>query len=1509
MSIKFWLGKKNRSWLQLTGCVVALSFLFSTVSVPFVEASLWAERREAAKDLRIDQATLIAQLPAVNNPLPYNVSNNSGLFGHSNSSFGRHSRKSGNLANITSLLDSRFCGNDDLIKNISWVTNLPINVASLRKVSIPSTWKVGDPMVLYVQDAHLNKDAQTNIGKSIQHFINEGKVNLVALEGAFNPIDISPFRKFEDQKVVHKVADYLLRENKISGAIHTAFTSPKEIPSFVGVDDKEHYWANVNAYKSLYPKVDSYKEKLSKLVSGLQQEKVHHFNPELLNFDNKIEAYRDGKEKLGDYIQLLTHYNVKEKGTVPLGTVPFSPQVKTFLETLKMEQSLDFTKVEKERSSIIEKLVKTLSKTQMQELLNASLAYRLGIIQHTDFYLYVEDLAKRNNISFTEFSAMGAYIRYLIASDKINAEKLFDEVAQLEEKAYTALAKSNEEKRLVEESKYFHLLGKLINSSLTRQEWNQYVQLTDRHSRESGNPEKTKRWLDYRFRENDSQNFDLSSFEAFYKESIIRDEKIASNLIRNIKEKNTQVAMLVTGGFHSDGVEAALHKNNIAVISYIPKIAKLDNAKGNEYLSVFTQEKTPLQKLFDGEKLFLPAEVLSNSATFEGAFATSVLGSKSPEQIDLNFDKMVGSNQFDIVNVEAKGEDRVVEVKGQQGTVQTTIDQEGNEIVKISEGKVERISNIISQVKSFVQEVIRESKKYLGSREFQGIAVATAKYVALSFYGLLVPVIVAMTSAKHKKLPPQRKIIWRFERHLVSASEALVVAIEKASKEYLHVNAIYECTVPPLSMINEINPTLAGKLGNINAYSEIIDDPQTRKEIEDFLNEYWWHYVDNKLTSLKEKKEVRFNPTTVPLFNYLAQHPQVHFYQERVPVEAVIYSKAYEAALKQAEQSLYHSGEEQSLYHSGEEQSLYHSGDEALFTHWMFFAGYYFWLCQAYRDKKVVSDIKEIITNAPPSSVFVIGRGAAHASNLSSFIEENKDYEVEVAIDQDWSIEDFGGVLFIQLKYRKDFETGKSLPSSVRKDLLKMFPYDWVSELMDTSKADPYERMKLLTQIFNQLDDEQVFQLTQGLLSSRLAEFLENEQIGSKEGQPNYGRGFFTLIWLKRYGLLTSHFEDYLDPAVRESLNNITNKQSSREDISLNSTTPIPTSSNSTPAPFKKIQNLLKEEDGQAKVEAGVIFGAIAGLAAPVLLLVAGAAVGVGAAVIYIAKKVQQKYKALQTKSQEEKVAVEVVSAIMLLKSGKKVDPALLSKSINTVLAEFSLSRDIQVLDGSNSILQAFEHLDEAKLEAALKAEFKKQSKGRLSKEEVSRLATQVLYEGYDKKALEQRLEAAHLDENTLVGAVLDPLQNPVTNAEKLLEKFREAQGTESKATLVFMTQALTQAQMDSIRDEAPGIKVEFKVNENLFRLASGNKYDLKLDILESILQSYEESKFTSYQMIIPQTLMGNLSSLGSLPQAARLRRAAIILVDEALRATTPILQFHNLEQIRHIAEVIAQQA
>ncbi len=496
---------------------------------------------------------------------------------------------------------------------------LPLAYANIKSSLFPTKWKPSDGLVVYIQDVHMNQEAQENIGKSIQQLIDQGNADMVALEGAFEPIDLSRFRSFKDPDAVHQAADYMLRENKISGAIHAAFSSAKPIPSFVGVDDRKLYDGHVGAYKESAGKVETLKKDLAAQESRLEQDKDKTFNPNLLSFDHQVQAYRKGTLPVGEYVKAIAPSLRGEE------------MISVFLRALAMEKSLDFAQVEKERGALILKLSRELTQPQMSGLLNTSLSYRLGRVRHTDFYVYLKTLCEKEGIHFQNYPAMQSYIQYVLLSDQIKAEKLLEEMKSLEDRTYEKLLKTPAEKDLIAQSSRLHLTQKLVDFALTPDEWREY-QASPAPSPRSGEGSN----------EGGEVN-SLSSFESFFEHAALRDQAISANILTQVKEHKSRISVLVTGGYHTEGITKILAKNKTAVITLAPKITKINGKSGTEYLSVFTQEKSPLEKLFDGDKLFVSQITWSNRLHLMFAsLVSSLLALGDPQGAQAAFQFLAG---------------------------------------------------------------------------------------------------------------------------------------------------------------------------------------------------------------------------------------------------------------------------------------------------------------------------------------------------------------------------------------------------------------------------------------------------------------------------------------------------------------------------------------------------------------------------------------------------------------------------------------------------------------------------------------------------------------------------------------------------------------------------------------------------------------------------------------------------------------------------------------------------
>ncbi|MBK8871432.1 MAG: hypothetical protein IPN19_10405 [Elusimicrobia bacterium] len=433
--------------------------------------------------------------------------------------------------------------------------------------------------------------------------MKSGRVGLVALEGSAEPIELQPFVDFPHRKAMEMVADLFLKENRISGPIHAAITAEGRLPRMLGIEDPLHYEANVKAVRDSAPRQVEMRRLTRTIQAEIDQQKKTVFSPALLDLDRTVTDYRNEKISLGIYLETLAG---GEANGVGLGKFP---AVRDFLRALGMERSLDFARVETERGRLIEKLTQALSADEITSLMNESMAYRAGQRRFADFYSELNALCQKKNIQLSEFPAMSSYIRYVLLADRINPELLMSEMVELEKYAVAQIARTGEEKALAQRSRVAWLAGRLADFALTPAEWAEWAAAGE------------------------NSGLDLSTFESFYREALARDGAMAENLWAATNPGD--VAVLVTGGFHGDGLARELGRRGVTVVSYVPKIEKVDTAQGAAYLSVFSQEKTPLEKLFRGEKLFLGANSIAPEVRRIALPAAAVLAAISATAIGI----------------------------------------------------------------------------------------------------------------------------------------------------------------------------------------------------------------------------------------------------------------------------------------------------------------------------------------------------------------------------------------------------------------------------------------------------------------------------------------------------------------------------------------------------------------------------------------------------------------------------------------------------------------------------------------------------------------------------------------------------------------------------------------------------------------------------------------------------------------------------------------------------------
>jgi hypothetical protein len=525
----------------VTACIVLPSLTAQIAFGALGEANIWSERRKA-----------LAPTPAAADRLPPLRSDA-----------------------LTSTLASRSAQSVDAgLQHV--LAQLSASALSIQDVhSVPAA---AHAPVLLFQDVHMNVEAQTDIADALLRLIDQKDLLLVGVEGSFSRFDFAPFRRFPDQAAVRTVADSFFKNKRIAATSYAGIVSAATPPPFVGVDDRVHYDANVQAYLSSRTGHNAAVLRWRQLRARLQERKQVVLNGSLKRLDALIDAQRSGQMGSGDYATELAALAAPQ-------TVP--PAMDIFIRAYALEKSLDLARVDRERRQVIDELSKRLAPPQLKELLEKSLAYRSGRDGFGAYYRWFQRVCERHHLNLRKTPAFESYVRYVLLADEINAPALFQALHATETRLVARLATTPEQKAVMAESNWLSLAGKLIDFSLTSDEWNEYKSLPAPDPAFAAT---------------------LKQFQDFYAQADIRSDMMTKNFLSEIKPAPGIAAGLVVGGFHTPRITQLLREQNIPYVVVSPKLTKLDGADGSAYLTAFAREKTPLERLFQKEKLFLALE-------------------------------------------------------------------------------------------------------------------------------------------------------------------------------------------------------------------------------------------------------------------------------------------------------------------------------------------------------------------------------------------------------------------------------------------------------------------------------------------------------------------------------------------------------------------------------------------------------------------------------------------------------------------------------------------------------------------------------------------------------------------------------------------------------------------------------------------------------------------------------------------------------------------------------------
>lgn len=486
-----------------------------------------------------------------------------------------------------------------LARTLSYL-EIPPELGTVEEIYVPSTRRQAPgedvehgarrmaPFVIHIQDAHAHPEAQQSIQGILEYLAREKKIEKVAVEGAFGRIDRRLFNFFSLPEVNEAVADYLVQIGELSGAELFALRQKGSAVEIYGVENPRLYRESFR----LFQRVKTPKARIEKLLHlyqrKLEELEARFLNGELKNFVQKRREWEEKQDQSLEYFKTLKGLSQKYLGldlADPRHQFEW-PNLARVIKVGEMEpslkQELSRSELERLKKELGEKLPEGRSRQLLLSGLDSFLkdphAFSRNFPEVKSLRHFFETLYQETDrwkISLLDYPHLLMWGGLLILREEIDASTLFKEIALLEERLEERLVRGDLEKNLLTLGKDFSLVRKLSGLGLRREDYETY---RDRKS----HLKPASLLVRFKSLSRKKERYPLLSetlmerAEAFYRLSRRRDRVLLENTLKLEVKDSSRATVLITGGFHSEGLRELLRKWDLPYAVLRPRMTQLE---------------------------------------------------------------------------------------------------------------------------------------------------------------------------------------------------------------------------------------------------------------------------------------------------------------------------------------------------------------------------------------------------------------------------------------------------------------------------------------------------------------------------------------------------------------------------------------------------------------------------------------------------------------------------------------------------------------------------------------------------------------------------------------------------------------------------------------------------------------------------------------------------------------------------------------------------------------------
>ncbi|MSR77996.1 MAG: response regulator [Candidatus Omnitrophica bacterium] len=604
---------------------------------------------------------------------------------------------------------------------ISWANLAEPPISFSKPLEIPAEWgqitervsgNPSSPTLIHIQSAHGNYESEKNIEKILTYLEQNSSVRLMLLEGAAGKLQPELFRFFPNHPDFNrKVTDKLMQEGYLTGP-ESFLTETAQRSEGWGVENILAYQKDRTAFLEVVANEKIAHSYRRELRAAINQRFVAKVSRDFLNLVRKEETFESGTLSFEAWLTALGEASRKRLKTDlsdPFYQIEW-PLLVRYFRLQKIDSKIDRQKAQQEIVSFLAELkTRAIPADILREFQTILHQPEFARLKKSDssrntystlrraFELLFEKLPP--NFSMRAWPNWTLSAQQIILIQEIDEKKLQEEIIRLKDKIFERLAQTPDEKKFLGLKQEQPLLQHLFSLELTRSDYAVLALLEE-------NP---KSFAEFPNLANTKIRALYKKASYFYEQALRRENIMFQNTVHRMTELDQRQAVMITGGFHAQGIKNLAVSKGYSYLQITPRISAVSKQDHAVYLrSVLGSRKFETSQMsawlgedFRGMQKVRGTQEASAWLQTVRNEIRSVISSEAPEKRPGLLDTLDQSSLFSKVRSEVRNDDPASKkIKAEEGPSQQALSQPSSNTWIIRHILVTLISSI------FVSELL-----------------------------------------------------------------------------------------------------------------------------------------------------------------------------------------------------------------------------------------------------------------------------------------------------------------------------------------------------------------------------------------------------------------------------------------------------------------------------------------------------------------------------------------------------------------------------------------------------------------------------------------------------------------------------------------------------------------------------------------------------------------------------------------------------------------------------------